>query len=120
MKNIKTNNKLNVLIASVFSIIFILSLTLLTTSAQATDTASGTISRIDVTDGTNLGFRVMLTGYPVLCSAGGNVAYLNETDSNYKVYVSTLLTAKTTGSNVVLYTENGSYGLCHIVYLMVN
>ena len=57
-------------------------------------------------------------GGSVHCSGGSNWAYLNETDSNYRVYVSALLAAKALGSNVTLYTtNNGIY--CQIGYVEI-
>jgi hypothetical protein len=88
-------------------------------SAFAWDGAvPGTIQRIDVTGGTNQGFRVYLTGMPVMCTNGSTWAYLNSTDSNYNAYVSALLMAKTVGYQVTLYTTTVN-GYCQIGYIAV-
>jgi hypothetical protein len=77
---------------------------------------AGTIAQIDVTDGQNFGFRVTLSSGPVMCTGGATWAYLNEADSNYKVYIATLLLAKAAGKQVTLYTtNNGVY--CHIGHI---
>lgn len=77
---------------------------------------AGTISQLDITAGTNFGFRVTLSSGPVMCTGGATWAYLNEADSNYKVYVATLLMAKAAGRPVTIYTtNNGAY--CHIGYI---
>ena len=76
----------------------------------------GQIQQIDVTEGPNYGFRVTLQGLPPLCSQGTYWAYINDTDSNYKVYVAVLLAAKASNSTVTLYTYNGGAG-CRIGYM---
>lgn len=88
-------------------------------SAHAWDGAvAGQIATVDVTSGNNFAFRVTLKGSPTLCSGGSPWAYLNETDSNYKVYISALLAAKAAGNNVTLYTtNNGIY--CKIGYVSI-
>ena len=88
-------------------------------SAFAGDGAvPGTIQRIDVTGGTNLGFRVYLTGSPLMCLNGQTWVYINSTDSNYNAYVSTLQMAKTQRSQVTLYT-NTVNGFCQLGYIAV-
>jgi hypothetical protein len=80
--------------------------------------ASGKISRIDVTDASNYGMRVYLTGVSHMCTGGADWAYLNESDSNYKVYVAALMMAKAQGSTVIIDSNlQGSY--CHIGYIAV-
>jgi len=54
-----------------------------------------------------------------MCSGGDKWAYLNETDSNYKVYVSVLLAAKAQRSKVKLYTTNVNVTRCNIGYIAV-
>jgi len=92
-------------------------------SAAAWDgTVSGRISSIDVADGANFAFRVVLDGTSACGPTGQGWAYLNEADSNYKVFVATLLSAKASASSVKLYTTivkwNG-YDMCHIGYITV-
>ena len=79
----------------------------------------GTIQAVDVTQGSNYGFRVYIHGTTSVCSSGANWAYVNETDSNYKTFVSALMMAKAQGSTVTIYTtvENG---YCHIGYITVS
>lgn len=54
---------------------------------------SGTINTVEVTAGHNFGFRISLVGVGTMCTGGGAIAYLNESDSNYKVYVAALFSA---------------------------
>jgi hypothetical protein len=80
----------------------------------------GIPTEIDVTDGADLGFRVYVaapTGGSGWCSPSYNWAYLNSTDSNYSAYVATVLTAKATGSSVLIYQTKDANGYCHIGYL---
>lgn len=79
---------------------------------------SGKIANFQVTDGQNFGLRVALIGGPLLCAGGTTWAYLNETDSNYKVYVAYLMMAKTQGYNVTLFTTTVN-GYCHIGHIDV-
>lgn len=83
-------------------------------------TPSGKVSTIEVTAGSNYGFRVWLdAGQQALCNGGTAFAFLNETDSNYKVYVASLLMAKAQGSAVTVYLTNVN-GFCHIGHLAVH
>lgn len=79
---------------------------------------TGVISSVDVTGGTNYGFRVYLGGSPKMCAGGATWAYLNNTDSNYDVYVSMLLTAFAAGLKVTIFsnTKSGS-SFCQIGYI---
>ena len=82
----------------------------------------GKIVRVDVTGATNYGFRIWLEGHPKMCanidpSNTANWAYLNETDSNYQIYISVLLSAKAMGKDVTVYTKKGSNGYCKIGYI---
>jgi hypothetical protein len=88
------------------------------TTATAWDGAvEGRISMIEITHGANFAFRVWLDGRP-LCTGGPAWAYLNEADSNYKVYVAALLMAKNSGQSVVLYT-NKEGGFCRIGHVLL-
>lgn len=91
------------------------------TSASAWDgIVSGKVSQLEVTAGGNYGVRVTVTNAPggLMCTGGATWAYLNETDSNYKVYVSVLLMARATGASVSVYsTRVGAY--CQIQYLVL-
>lgn len=90
---------------------------MLATAAEAWDGAiNGNIAAMDVTAGTNLGFRISLVGVTTMCSGGQGWAYLNDTDSNYKVYVAALMLARAQGTKVTIYsTLEGGY--CHIGYI---
>lgn len=82
-------------------------------------TPSGKITTIEVAAATNYAFRVYLNGAAAaLCPSGSGFAYLNEADSNYKVYVASLLMAKAQGSAVTLVVSNEG-GFCHIVQMAV-
>lgn len=77
---------------------------------------SGNISVIEVTAGSNYGFRVWLLGGVSPCSSGIGWAYLLDTDSNYRTFVASLLMAKATGAPVTFHTElEGGY--CHIRHI---
>ena len=75
------------------------------------------IAEIDVTDGSNLGFRVYLL--TAMCGNANTWGYLNNTDSNYNVYVATLLMANAQGFSVTVYSNRDSNGLCHIGYIAI-
>jgi hypothetical protein len=80
---------------------------------------SGKITAIEVTAGTNYAFRVYLNGGgAALCTNGNGFAYLNEADSNYKVYVASLLMAKAQASTVTLFLVSEG-GFCHIAHMGV-
>jgi hypothetical protein len=72
--------------------------------------------QIDVTDGSNLGFRV----WGPSCSGAQNFAYLLNTDSNYDTYVAVILMAKAEGITVTFYTTLDASGFCHLGYLSQN
>jgi hypothetical protein len=93
---------------------------LLPSGAMAWDGAIvGRVSVIEVTGGTNFGVRVSIASVAQMCTGGQSWAYLNETDSNYKVYVAALLLAKAQGNQVTVFSNlEGSY--CHIGYLSVS
>jgi hypothetical protein len=92
-------------------------------SASAWDgTVSGKVFTIDVTGGTNYGFRVTLSGGPKLCGNDHAWAYLNDNDSNYNTYVSVLLAAKLADRTVTIYTNRKggtTNGYCHIGYIVL-
>jgi hypothetical protein len=91
----------------------------LTNPAFAWDGAvAGKITVLDTTGGSNFGFRVALAGAPVMCAGGPTWAYLNDTDSNYKVYVAQLMVAKLASNPLVIYTTNVG-GYCQIGYITV-
>jgi hypothetical protein len=77
---------------------------------------TGTVVALEITGGNNFAFRVHLAGATNICGNGMTWGYLNETDSNYKVYVAGILAAKAQGTAVSLYLtlENG---YCHIGHI---
>jgi hypothetical protein len=80
---------------------------------------SGKIVRIDVTAGSNFGFRIYLNNSSTTCGTGGvNWAYLLTSDDNYEAYVAVLNSAWLASKNVTLYTTKDSYGYCKLGYLV--
>ncbi len=78
----------------------------------------GRPTTFEITHGANFAFRVYLDANVAMCSGGPTWAYLNEADSNYKVYVANLMTAKALGIPVVIYTTTVN-GYCNIGHLVV-
>ncbi|MCU7843175.1 MAG: hypothetical protein KZQ93_04980 [Candidatus Thiodiazotropha sp. (ex Monitilora ramsayi)] len=105
-------------------IIYTILILLLSSTAVAWDgVVSGTVSKIHVAHGANYAFRVYLDGSPEMCGNGHNWAYINEADSNYQVFVSTLLSAKAMSSDITIYSnrQNGDpSGYCKIGYVIFN
>jgi len=79
---------------------------------------TSTLQGMEVTAGTNYGFRISLAGVSNMCTGGSGMAYLNDTDSNYKIYVAVLMLANAQGKRVSVYT-NLEGGECHIKYISV-
>jgi hypothetical protein len=76
----------------------------------------GKVTQLDlVPSDSNYSFRVYLLGYPNLCGSV-NWAYLNDTDSNYNALVAGLMAAKSSNSDVMIYTTLVG-GYCHIGYI---
>jgi len=71
---------------------------------------------IDVTDGSNMGFRV----WGPTCNGASNFAYLLSTDSNYNAYVATILMAKSQGLSVTFYTTKDANNYCHLGYITLH
>lgn len=66
---------------------------------------TGRVTQLDVTGGNNFGVRIIIEGVDEMCGPGSaNFAYLNDTASNYQIYVSALLAARSTGARVTIYT----------------
>ncbi|WP_157634075.1 hypothetical protein [Vibrio neptunius] len=82
----------------------------------------GKIQQVHVTEAENYGFRVMFTSKATLCGNQHTWAYLNKSDSNYETYVSTLLSAKHAGTDVLLYTnqDGSSQNYCKIGYVILD
>jgi hypothetical protein len=101
--------------------IFALFSTLLLASPSAFSwdgTVAGKIQTIEVAPGGNYGFRVSLVGSPSMCTGGTTWAFLNDTDSNYKIYVATMLLAKAQGLGITIFTS-AEGGYCRIGYIVV-
>lgn len=84
---------------------------------------AGKIKSIDVTSAQNYAFRVSIEGISAFCEGGASWGYLNESDSNYFVYVSALLSAKDSESTVTVYStkkNSGENTYCRIGYISVH
>lgn len=81
---------------------------------------TGNIGRVDVAAGDNYGFRVSLDPAVSMCGNANTWAYINESDSNYKVYVSTLLSASLADKQVTIHSTIGQGDYCQIGFLTVN
>jgi hypothetical protein len=81
--------------------------------------ATGKIATIEATGLGNYAFRIWLGGAPVMCSGGHHWAYVDGTNSNYKVLVSTLLMARARGDSVTAFTLNDASGnnFCRIEHI---
>lgn len=89
--------------------------------ARAWDGAvAGKIRTMEITHGANLAFRVWLADSPTMCATGAKFAFINEADSNYKIYVAALLMAKAQGSTVTIYSSNVDGAYCRIGHLTVS
>lgn len=82
-------------------------------------TVSGQISQIDVTAAEGQALRVYIDGVSSICGNSISWAYLNESDSNYKVYVAAALAAKAAGDLVTMYTTRDAAGYCKLGYFVV-
>ena len=81
----------------------------------------GQIGTFDVAPGNNYGLRISLKTVQPMCGGTTTWAYLNESDSNYKAYLSVLLAAKYAGSTVVIFSEkDATTEYCHIGYISVS
>lgn len=92
-------------------------------SAWAWDgSLTGTVQSYDVVVGQtgNFDFRVVLSGSPILCTGGTNWAYANSNEPNYNTLVASIISAKSTGQSVRLYTTRDAYNYCHIGYAVIN
>ncbi len=88
-------------------------------SALAWDAqVQGEIIMMEVANGENFGFRIWLRNSGPNCGAGTESwSYLNASDSNYNVYVSALMMARTMKTPVTVYTnQRGIY--CWIEHLV--
>ncbi len=87
-------------------------------SAYSWDGAqTGTVTQLDVTNGSNYGIRVFLSSGVPMCTGSTNYwGFLYSTDSNYNTYVAAIMMAKATGARLTLYLTNEG-GFCHIGYV---
>lgn len=97
-----------------------LALTLSTTAFAWDGTVTGQISQIDVTAAEGQGLRIQIAGVSSMCGNSISWAYLNESDSNYKVYVAAALAAKAARDTVTLYTTRDVAGYCKLGYFVVH
>lgn len=80
----------------------------------------GQIGSFDVAPGNNYGVRIILKTAVPMCGSTSTWAYVNEADSNYKVFSGALLAAKLSGASVTIYsTRDADTGFCHIGYISV-
>jgi hypothetical protein len=83
---------------------------------------NGVIFGLDVAPGENYGIRISLKNLPKLCGNEHAWAYLNESDSNYKTFVSVLLAAKLADKPIAIFTSRettSGNGYCHIGYIQL-
>lgn len=79
----------------------------------------GNITQVDVSGASNYAFRVQLGGQK-MCGNSHSWAYINKANDNYEVYVSALLSAKHSGTPVIIYSnKNGTQGYCKIGYVVL-
>jgi hypothetical protein len=79
----------------------------------------GRIGTLEITSGDNFAFRVHMVPETAMCGNQYTYAYLNEADSNYKVYVAAIIAARQAGDQVQIYTALDSSAHCKIVHLAV-
>lgn len=100
---------------------------LLTTLAWAAPASAwdgvvtGKIGGVEVTGAGNFDFRVYVGGLTSNACGQGTQSwvYVNQTDSNYQVYVSTITTAYFTGKSVSVYLTRAAGAYCRIDYMQV-
>ncbi|HSI50827.1 MAG TPA: hypothetical protein VLA61_21380 [Ideonella sp.] len=91
---------------------------LLSGAVSALENVGGQIANVYIAGGGNYGYRVNLVGNVPACSNGSGFGYVNDTDSNYKVFVANLMMAYAAKKTVSLITEKVN-GFCHIVEVWV-
>ena len=100
----------------ILGIVFILS----SASAFAFNVPQAKITYIEIQSGENYGFRVYLEGSPAMCDAGTkDWAYINESHSNYNTFVSALLAAKMSQTEVIIYANIRDGGFCEISSILL-
>lgn len=82
--------------------------------------ATGEIAWVDVTEATNLPFRLGLTSGESLCGTGSpSWTYLETSFSNYQATVSTLLSAFYAKKQITVFSNRDANGHCTIAYVRV-
>ncbi|MEM1052992.1 MAG: hypothetical protein AAGI28_12955 [Pseudomonadota bacterium] len=79
---------------------------------------TGTIDKIEITDGT-IPFRVFLNPHRPMCTGGDSWAYLTQSHANYDAYVAAFFFAKANGTPVKIYSQNVTGTRCEIGYIIV-
>jgi hypothetical protein len=82
----------------------------------------GKIGAVEVAYGANYDFRVYAGGLTQdACGAGTTAwSYVNQSDSNYQAYVSTMTSAYIAGKSVTIYVTKDANGAnCHIGFISV-
>ncbi len=87
------------------------------TISQAWDgVATGYVSLIQITAAENYGFRVSYEDGSIFCN-GFAWAYLNKSNSNYETYISAILAAKLSRTQITVHVTKDSNGYCNIGHL---
>ncbi|MFL0801186.1 MAG: hypothetical protein K6L80_12095 [Agarilytica sp.] len=81
---------------------------------------TGKIGRIQITAAGNYGFRVSLTDLTPLCGGTADWAYVEKDDSNYETYLSGLLAAKFSKTDVTLFTNRQPNNYCKIGHIYID
>jgi hypothetical protein len=74
---------------------------------------SGAVSSVEV-NGTTQSFKVTISNVSSMCGNSNNWAYISVSDPNYSAHVAAILSAKSLGSTVAIYTTRDASGYCHI------
>lgn len=91
-------------------------------AAQAWDgIVTGRVTMTEITHGDNMGYRVYLGG-TAMCTTGHSWAFLQASESNYKVYVAEIMLAKARNTPVTIfsYIDGGTGRYCHIGHLVAH
>jgi hypothetical protein len=93
--------------------------------ADAPPSVRGIIGNVSVNPHSGQDFRVFIKTAAQHCpGTGANYAYFNMTENGaqnpyYKTLMATLLLARTTGDQVILYTANDGKGFCRVSGVVV-
>jgi hypothetical protein len=80
-------------------------------------TVTGAVSKLDMTEATNLAFRVYLSGSPAMCGNANTWAYVEVSDTNYQGYVSFVMSAWMANKTLTIYSNRDASGYCQIIYI---